>query len=69
MRRWEYITVEWVWSSGDIRLNLLTQQEFRKGSYMEVVALLGELGKDCWEVAGKVASADWVYWTLKRPLE
>jgi hypothetical protein len=70
MVRWEYATLEWVWEAGSIRLNLPGSNEsLREGSYNEVVALLCELGRDCWEVSTTVASADWIYWTLRRPLE
>lgn len=70
MRRWEYATVEWIWAANELRCTLPgSEQSFSRGSYPEVVALLCELGRDCWEVTGKVAAGDWVYWTLKRPLE
>ena len=70
MQRWEYSTVEWIWAAGELRITLPGRDEIlRRGSYVEVVATLCELGKDCWEVAGKVAAGDWVYWTVKRPLE
>jgi hypothetical protein len=70
MRRWEYATLEWVWEEGSIRLNLPGSSEtFSEGSYNEVVTQLCDLGRDCWEVASTVASADWIYWTLRRPLE
>lgn len=70
MRRWEYATVEWVWVDRSLRCNMPGEGERqRNGSYQEVVELLCELGRDCWEVTGCVAESDWIYWTLKRPLE
>jgi len=70
MKRWEYCTLEWIWAGSSIRINTpVHAEQMLKGSYQEVVALLCEMGRDCWEVTGKVACADWVYWTLKRPME
>ncbi len=70
MTRWEYATVEWVWKEGAIRLNLPGRPDHHLlGSYSEVVDLLCKLGRDCWDVASTVAESDWIYWTLKRPVE
>jgi hypothetical protein len=70
MRRWEYASLEWIWQESAMRLNLPGGKEtFREGTYSDVVDALCALGKDCWEVVGCVAEADWIYWTLKRPLE
>ena len=38
-----------------------------KGEYPAVVDMLGKLGKDGWEVVTCVSSANWLFWTLKRP--
>jgi hypothetical protein len=70
MTRWEYASMEWVWQDGTIRLNLPGQPEQHlEGSYAEVVETLCRLGRDCWEVATTVAVSDWIYWTLRRPIE
>ncbi len=69
-RMWEYCTVNWIWSDGDIRLTLPNSDEsFGKGSYKEVVQLLTDLGKDRWEVVGCVGVTNWVFWTLKRSIQ
>jgi hypothetical protein len=70
VRRWEYASLEWVWAEGSIRLNLPGGSEtFSEGDYNAVITTLCGLGRDCWEVVTTVASADWIYWTLRRPLE
>lgn len=65
--KWEYGIVEWLWNEETIRCNLPGGEEFTaEGSYPRVVEVLTELGGDGWEVASCVASANWIFWTLKR---
>ncbi len=67
MEMWEYCSLEWVWNESTMRLNATNGQESRfRGSYAEVVTTLNTLGAQGWEVAGCVASSNWIYWTLKR---
>jgi hypothetical protein len=67
MEAWEYCSLEWVWDLSTIRLNTTDGKESRfAGSYGEVVKTLNALGAAGWEVAGCVASSNWVYWTLRR---
>ena len=65
--RFEYATIEWLWNENLLRLNLPGGQEHQSaGSYKEVVDLLNRLGSEGWHVAGSVASANWLFWTLER---
>jgi hypothetical protein len=67
MTRFEYATVEWLWDSGNLRADLPGgESRTGKGSYAAVVELLTALGRDGWEVATCVSSANWLFWTLKR---
>jgi phage-related tail fiber protein len=67
MGRFEYATVEWLWDAGGIRADLPGgETKNGKGEYAAVVQMLTELGRDGWEVASCVASANWLFWTLKR---
>lgn len=67
--RWEYCTLEWLWDVHRITLFLAggSEQSFA-GSYATLTDLLNELGRDCWEVCDSSCGANWVFWTLKRPL-
>jgi hypothetical protein len=65
--QWEYATLEWLWDSNSIRVNLPGGEEkMSSGSYKEVVDTLTELGKSNWEVASCVSGGNWLFWTLKR---
>ena len=67
MGRFEYATVEWLWDSGGLRADLPGgATKTAQGEYAAVVQLLSELGREGWEVASCVASANWLFWTLKR---
>ena len=67
MGRFEYATVEWLWDSGGIRADLPGgETKNAQGEYAAVVKMLTELGRDGWEVSTCVASANWLFWTLKR---
>ncbi|MCA8910548.1 MAG: hypothetical protein KDB82_02495 [Planctomycetes bacterium] len=67
MGRFEYATMEWLWDSGGIRVDLPGGEvKNAQGNYTAVVATLNELGKDGWQVANCVASANWLFWTLQR---
>jgi hypothetical protein len=69
MHTFEYATLEWIWEAEGIRLNMPNGEESQTtGSYNEVVELLNFLGQQGWEVATCVASANWMFWTLKRPI-
>lgn len=70
MERWEYAIVEWLWDQDHIRYFLPDGQRFAlKGSYSEVVNLLTKLGREGWEVVGNTSTGNWVFWTLKRPID
>ena len=63
----EYAVLEWLWDNSSIRVNLPNNEEKRyQGSYMELVDVLGGLGKDGWEIASCTAGSNWIFWTLKR---
>ncbi|MBZ0135859.1 MAG: hypothetical protein K8I27_05760 [Planctomycetes bacterium] len=67
MARLEYATMEWLWDSGAIRADLPGGETLNsQGTYAAVVEMLSRLGKDHWEVATCVASANWLFWTLQR---
>jgi hypothetical protein len=67
MDRYEYATMEWLWDVGALRADLPGgKTETAKGEYPAVVAMLGTLGRDGWEVVSCVATANWLFWTLKR---
>lgn len=68
MARFDYATVEWLWDVGALRADLPGGKTLTgKGEYQAVVDMLGKLGKDGWEVVTCVSSANWLFWTLKRP--
>ena len=61
-----YASMEWVWSEGQIRINIPGADEtLRSGTYQEVVDTLTQLGQQGWEVVTAVAGSNWIYWTLK----
>ncbi|ABW14992.1 hypothetical protein Franean1_5641 [Parafrankia sp. EAN1pec] len=63
----EFATMEWIWDQGSIRINLPGGREMMvAGSYNEVVAELGKLGGQGWDVASSTASSNWIFWTLRR---
>lgn len=67
MGRFEYAVVEWLWDTGGIRADLPSgETRTGQGEYAAVVKMLTELGRDGWEVASCVTSANWLFWTLKR---
>ncbi|HEU4719403.1 MAG TPA: hypothetical protein VFU15_16275 [Bacteroidia bacterium] len=66
-RNWEYATIEWLWDSGNFRVNLPGNRERNSpGSYSELVALLNEMGGEGWDVASCTSGGNWLFWTLKR---
>lgn len=68
MTRWEYASVEWIWDQNSLRVDLPggeTQSE--TGSYAELNALLNRMGAEGWEAVSSAPSANWIFWTLKRP--
>lgn len=69
MKKFEYATVEWLWDSGDLKINFGNFiEEKETGSYSELVNLLNRLGEVGWEVVSSATNANWVYWTLKREI-
>jgi hypothetical protein len=67
--KWEYATLEWLWDSRSISYHLPDgNREQTTGSYTEVVQTLSKLGHQGWEVATCVATANWLFWTLKREI-
>lgn len=67
MERFEYATIEWLWDVGALRADLPGgRTETANGTYAAVVDTLNKLGRDGWEVATCVSSANWLFWTLKR---
>jgi hypothetical protein len=68
MARFEYATVEWLWDSGNLRVDLPGgETKTAKGTYPAVVEILTSLGHDDWEVVTCATQANWLFWTLKRP--
>ncbi|GAB4404146.1 MAG: hypothetical protein OHK0053_29530 [Microscillaceae bacterium] len=68
-KNWEYATLEWLWDSSNLRVNLPEGEEQKStGSYAEVVTVLNQLGKEGWEVATCVAGGNWLFWTLRRSI-
>jgi hypothetical protein len=67
MARFEYATVEWLWDSGNLRVDLPGgETKTAKGTYPAVVEILTSLGRDEWEVVTCATQANWLFWTLKR---
>ncbi|WP_106400589.1 hypothetical protein [Actinocorallia populi] len=63
----EFASMEWIWTDRSIRVNLPGNQEYMYTGYFdEVVAIQNDLGAQGWDVATSVASANWIYWTLRR---
>lgn len=68
--KFEYALLEWQWDDDYFRVDLPGgEKQEHEGSYPEAIELLNDLGADGWDVAGKVAVGDWVFWTMKRPVE
>lgn len=64
---YEFATIEWLWDTGSIRVNLPGGAERQdSGSYHEVVSILGDLGRHGWDVATCAAGGNWLFWTLRR---
>lgn len=67
MAKWEYISVEWLWDSGNFRVNYPGNQERKStGSYNELVQLFNQLGQEGWEIATCASGGNWLFWTFKR---
>jgi hypothetical protein len=65
----EYAILEWIWDEELIRCNLPGNKEYKtQGSYAELVQVLNRLGQEGWEVCASASEANWIFWTLKRPL-
>ncbi|GAA2453645.1 hypothetical protein GCM10010191_85460 [Actinomadura vinacea] len=59
--------MEWLWDQDSLRLTLPGGDErMYTGGYNEVVAILNDLGGQGWDVASSTASANWLFWTLRR---
>lgn len=65
-QKYEYATMEWLWDSGAIRVNLPGTEKSGKGMYPEIVNMLGQLGSEGWDVCACVSGGNWLFWTLKR---
>lgn len=66
-QRFEYASVEWLWDSSNIRINLPNGEEHKTtGTYGEVVATMNEMGQNGWDIASCAAQSNWIYWTMKR---
>jgi len=69
MKRFEYATVEWLWDSGNLKINYGNRiEETEQGSYNELLNLLNRKGREGWEVVSSSASTNWIFWTLKREI-
>ena len=67
MQKMEFATLEWLWDTNSLRLNLPgNREELSTGSYAEVVTLLSRLGSQGWDVATCTSGGNWLFWTLKR---
>ncbi len=65
----EYAILEWLWEDSSIRVNLPGNEEkLYQGSYMEVVEVLGRLGKEGWETITCTSGSNWILWTLKKTI-
>jgi len=63
----EYAILEWLWDDHSIRVNYPGKEEkLFQGSYMELVEVLNQLGKEGWEVVTCTSGGDWILWTLKK---
>ncbi|OJJ14636.1 hypothetical protein BKI52_42165 [marine bacterium AO1-C] len=66
-QQFEYASVEWLWDSGNIRINLPNGEEHQStGTYAEIVATLNEMGQNGWDIGSCAAQSNWIYWTMKR---
>ncbi len=69
MKRFEYLTIEWLWASGNLKVNYGNgREENETGSYDQLVNLLNDKGREGWEAVSSSASANWVFWTLKKEI-
>jgi len=69
MSKWDYMVLEWIWDQNSYTVYYSNGfKQAGAGSYAEITRQLAALGADGWEVAGNTASANWVFWTLKRAL-
>ena len=67
--RYEYATMEWLWDTNSIRINLPHGKEkTQSGAYAEVVNELTALGSDGWDASTCTSGGNWLFWTLKRAL-
>ncbi|MCP4807397.1 MAG: hypothetical protein GY913_12140 [Proteobacteria bacterium] len=67
MERWEHATIEWLWDSGAIRLDLPDSETKKlEGLHAQVVELLNVLGAEGWQVVASTSTGNWIFWTLKR---
>ncbi|RCV52965.1 hypothetical protein [Marinitenerispora sediminis] len=67
--RYEFATVEWIWTDSAIQVNLPGGEERTStGSYNQVVAVLSGLGEQGWDVAACASAGNWLLWTLRRML-
>jgi hypothetical protein len=65
--QFEYATLEWLWDSNSIRINLPNEEEVKaQVSYKEIVNILNDLGQNKWQVVSNVAGGNWLFWTLMR---
>jgi hypothetical protein len=65
--KFEYCTINWIWSDSDIRAILPDGDEIsQQGGHKEITQLLNNLGLNGWNVVSCVAVSNWIYWTLKR---
>lgn len=69
MANWQHLTVEWLWDSGNIRINFPDNKERKlSGSYSELVQAFNDLGKEGWEAVSCASGGNWLFWTFKRSI-
>ncbi len=65
--QFQFATIEWLWNTNALRVNLPGgHEEQQGGSYKEVVETLCRLGAEGWSVVSCVAAGNWLFWTLQR---
>jgi hypothetical protein len=65
--RYQFATIEWLWTASAIRLNLPDGKEQQQpGSYKEVVDLMCRLGAEGWQAVTCTAAGNWLFWTMQK---
>lgn len=69
MPPFEFAILEWLWDIETIKVYYPDHsEESFAGSYGKIAETLSILGEQGWDVASTTAGANWILWTLKRPI-